>query len=661
MESLNGKSGTWLAALGVCGALMAGCLFEGGEQPAQQPGPKVISAMHCADLTLAQQKAGDSLVALAQKLQASDVEMMVSRESGWTEVGEARAHAAIAYYDQALAKSPGHCGALLGRALAQGQLLLQDKGLNTVVSQAMPTSSSGASVGVFPVAQAFKSSGEDAAPLVMLLATGLSKVDKPFISAQQDRFADEVLPTLDSIIASLDGVLAKGDVSITFPTENGGVIEIDGGEVGPVLGGLKVARAVVLLLTGYQWEIAKDGSYDWMDRVGNLSQMDFADLDAVQRSDMDHLTGLFRTGSPFTRVKPAWKSAIQGIPDLLLQAVENTQTGLRYALSEAGHPEKQIHDVFRVGTAETDDIDPKELEGIIDALERSKKYLRGEVAVEYHNGTHTLNINFPKIFSWDGLQGFLPYHTVAEYQNWFPAAPGAWEVSRESNLGYGDPRARIFTALGLSSSDAIRIDRNDTGYQVVLGGEKAPWFSAPYQGPDVLLADLAPGSAPCTFRYLKHAGRHRVEPTFIFPDANTFITTADRGAGVIDMGRTCRVGPEGEEYVTTIYQAGIAPYWFTDAAGHKTLDVAQVEQVVDDLGFAALTGKIVFPDPTFGGVFPGLTNENIWSNIQSLEWAGARIEVKCDEFGENCVRSLPNNPSDLDVWARYLFWLDNLF
>jgi hypothetical protein len=320
--------------------------------------------------------------------------------------------------------------------------------------------------------------------------------------------------------------------------------------------------------------------------------------------------------------------------------------------------------VFRVGTAETDDIDPTELQGIIDALERTKKYLRGEVAIEYHHGTHTLAIDFPKIFSWDGLQGFLPYHAVAPYQDWFPDAPGAWDVSVQNGLDgldYGDPRGRIFTALALSTNDAIGIYPNGTGYQVVLRHEEERWFGTPYQGPDVLLAELVPGAAPCTFRYVKHAGRHRVEPSLLFADAYSFVTTADQGAGVIDMGRTCRVTPQGEEYLTAYYQARVAPFWFTDAAGHKTLEPEQVEEVAHDLGLAALTGKIVFPDPTFGGVFPGLTNENIWSNIQALNGSGARIEETCDASGENCVRSLPNNPSDLDVWARYLFWLDNLF
>jgi hypothetical protein len=662
MESRIMKNGKRFAALGLCGAVFAGCVFEGDQQVAQ-PGPSPIPSMQCGDVSAAQQQKGDSLVALAQRIQIGDVEMMVSG-SEWNTVGDDRARAALGYYNQALAAAPGHCGALFGRALTQGQMLIQDQALNTVVSQALAKSSGGSAESgqaSMPLAKAFKASPDEAAPLVLRVMSGMSQVDKPFISAQQDRFANELLPVLDSIIASLDAVLAHGDFAITFPTAEGGVIEIDAGEVGPVLGGLKVARAVVLVLSGYQWEIAKDGSYDWMDHVTDLQPSSFRNLTVVERSDMDHLTGLFRAGSPFTRVKPAWKASIQGIPNLLLQAVENAQTGLRYSLWEASHPEKQINDVYRVGTGESDDIDPKDLEGVIDALERTKKYLKGEVALEYHNGTHTLKLNFTKVFSWDGLQNFLPYHKVAPYETWFaPLAAAETEEIGFAGPTNGDSRAKIFSVLGYANSDAVGFLETNTGYQLLLHHEEDSWFGDGYTGPDVVLASLTQGAAPCTFNFVKHAGRHRVEPTLLFPDAASFVLTSETGSGVIDLKGSCRETAEGREYFTIRYGGEPAPFHFTDAAGNKTLDIHQLEAIVDDLGLAALTGKVVFPDPTFGGVFPGLNNDNIWSTMQSLDAVGPRINETCDENG-NCTRELPNNPSDLDVWAHYLFWVDNLF
>jgi hypothetical protein len=186
------------------------------------------------------------------------------------------------------------------------------------------------------------------------------------------------------------------------------------------------------------------------------------------------------------------------------------------------------------------------------------------------------------------------------------------------------------------------------------------WFNA-YDGPDVLMAELTQGSNPCAFNYVKFAGRTRVEPTFIFPDADTWVTTDEKGQGSISLGNACVVTPAGAKFISKNYRGYSVPFYFTDAAGRKTLEPSEVENVADDLGLAALTGKIVFRDPTFGGVFPGLTNDNIWSTIQSLDAVGPRLGDHCDESGLECTREIPNNPSDLDVWAHYLFWLDNLF
>ena len=145
MNSRINRTGMWLSALSVCGAMFTGCIFEEGRQETVPAGPSPIPSMHCADLSPAQQKTGDSLVALAQKLQSSDVEMMVSsRQARWNQVNGENADAAMAYYNQALKAAPGHCGAIFGRALAKSQLLLQDKGLNGVVAQALPKSGSGA-------------------------------------------------------------------------------------------------------------------------------------------------------------------------------------------------------------------------------------------------------------------------------------------------------------------------------------------------------------------------------------------------------------------------------------------------------------------------------------------------------------------------------------
>lgn len=663
------KTGFVTLGLGMAGLMATGCFFgEGGAPP--QDGPRPAPTLRCAELSPDQQRRGDSLVALAQKLQTEDVEMMASPgTAGWKAVDETRIHASMAYYDQALAAAPGHCSAVFGRAMAQGMLLLQDAGVNQAVQQALPKAGGSER----PLAQAFKSSPDEAAPLILRIATGMEAAEKPFITSEQDRIALEILPTLDSVIASLEAVMAHGDFSATFTRADGRLIELDQGEIGPVLGGLKVAKAVVLLLCGIQWEIAHDGSYDWIDRLQALHAGDFQELAPAQREALDHVVGLFQPASPFTRVKPAWKTSVRGIPAVLLEAVENTQAGLRYAIAEGAVPGKQVNDLYRVGVTEDDDVDPADLRGVVDALERTKKYLRGEVTLVYHRtragvATHTLKLVFPKVFGWDGVQAFLPYFKVNPYEQWVGERPKRNpEVSDwESGPSYGMAFKEIMQALDLSTEDDIFLDATGAGgFKVVLRENDGGWFTAGYRGPDMVLAILTPeGGNPCRLHFVKTYDRRRVRPTPIFADEDTFILEQEAGEGAVDLSKACRVDPAG--VVQYRFEDSLeyrSPFHFTDPQGRKTLEAMEAGEAIDSLGLpAALTGKVFFRDPTFGGVFPELTNANIWTVMETADGAGPKLDEDCaDPSGSDCRPVLPNNPSDLDVWAYYLFWLDNLF
>lgn len=643
-----------IAALGLGGLLATGCFYN--ETPDSEPaGPKPAPSVRCADLSADQQAKGDALVAKAQAMQAADIEMMANRDIDWQTIETARIKSAISLYDQALAVAPGHCGAVFGKAMAQGMLLIQDQAVNEAVNHSLGKQ------GGAPLAKAFKTSAAEAAPIVLQVASGLGGSAKPFITAQQDRFADEVLPKLDTVIAALEAAMAQADFSVRFVRADGSPVEFDKGEIGPVLGGLKVAKAIVLLLAGVSWEIAKDGSYAWMDDLSNLNPSQFKNLTAAQRQSLDHLTSLFAVGSPFTRVKAGWKESIKGIPALLLSAVESAQAGLRYAIAESKDPSKQTYDVIKVGTGELDDVDPADLEGVIDALERTKKYLRGEVALVYHKTTagkvtHTLKVVFPKVFQWDGLQNHLPFYKLNPYEQWVAPSDRPEDVMWGSWLGW-EAHNLIEQALGYSGMDAVGIETSATGFRVELHEE---WdFDA--TRPSVLLAELTPDAAnPCKLNYVKTYSRVRDNSRF-GGGRDNFLTVPGHKTGVIDLGATCRVTAAGApEYLEWGSLEFKSPFYFTDAAGRKTLAIDEVEESVETLGLAgALTGKIVFRDPTFGGVFPELTNDNIWTVVQSLDEVGPRLEEKCGEHG--CEPVLDNNPSDLDVWARYLFWLDNIF
>ncbi len=108
------------------------------------------------------------------------------------------------------------------------------------------------------------------------------------------------------------------------------------------------------------------------------------------------------------------------------------------------------------------------------------------------------------------------------------------------------------------------------------------------------------------------------------------------------------------------------PIMFTNAEGKPTFGdnvMGEIDSLVGNYGVTALAGRIVFPDPTFGGVFPGLTQVSVWETLESLETIEANTEV-CEDavinkYGEieqyeTCSKQLPKNPSDLDILDYYL-------
>lgn len=122
-------------------------------------------------------------------------------------------------------------------------------------------------------------------------------------------------------------------------------------------------------------------------------------------------------------------------------------------------------------------------------------------------------------------------------------------------------------------------------------------------------------------------------------------------------------------YVYTSNERTRGPFYFTDASGKATFgeDLSgELNDLVDSKGIAALSTKIIFPDPTFGGIFPGMTNAKLWETLASFKTIEPRSR-QCETYEyvssysedynysyEECFRVMPTNPSDLDLLTYYL-------
>jgi hypothetical protein len=517
-----------------------GCIFQEKERTAGNRGggwEDFPNANLCGDLTSAQRAKADSLVQSAKPRLDGEADFLSSDTAeAWSRLKRRDVDSLGDIYSQAVEIAPNHCGALFGKAIVTAYSVIEDPVLDSLVREAEGSDLGGAGV-------LAKLSAQEAGPTLLDVRRGLASADKSLLTLTQELSEQVLLPKLDSAILGLERVV--GNPEFRFRIGTGDTAEdltFDRGEAAPLLATLKIAKALVILVAGYEWRVEFDESYPHFKTLRDLQADDLDSLTPDQKAALDHYTGLLRSGSAFTHIRAGWAERTASIPSLLDQAVGHVQAGLEYGILQEQKKLDQSRDPYRVGTDEGADIDPADLRDAIDRLERVKKYLRGEVLLSWARNSETLRIDFPKVFRINGIQGLLPYFRFRPYAEWNDNLPD------HDSLDSGDPD---------------------------------------------------------------------------FPEES----------------RPLKV-----------------PIYFTNAAGDSTLDVLDMESYEGDLG--GLTGKIVLPDPTMGGVFPDLTNDNFWIKAQALGNVDSRVPSNCNadvfyaDSPEGC--RLPVQASDLDILVYFL-------
>ncbi len=528
-----------MAALS-CALLLGACLFQSNDKVANKEGggwddfPNADQNL-CGDLTPAQLTAADSLVAKAKSHLDAEA-IFVGSDSGqdFSKLKRRDVDSLDAYYTQALAVAPNHCGALFGKAIVTAYSIAQDHAFDSLVNEAEHTDA--------PVGYALGNLGAqttDAAPALLEMRRNLAAAPKSLLTHAQEVSETVLLPKIDSAIKSLETVVAHPAFRFAITKGSEGW-RLDRGEAAPLLATLKIAKAMIILVAGYEWRLESDEDYPFLSVLRQIHKDDLDSLTPEQKDALDHYTGLLHRGSSFTRIRPGWAARTASIPDLLIQAVDHVEAGLQYGITEAETKVDQSKDPYRVGTDETADVDPADVQNAIKRIDLAKKYLSGEVPMTYAKGQATLRINFRKLFQIDGLQGLLPYFSFYPYPEWNDSLP--------ADAAHPDPR------------------------------------------------------------------------------------------------------PKG-------------PFYFTDASGVKTLEGLGLGDYADSI--PRLAGKVLFPDPTLGGIFPDLNNQNFWSMVDSLRFVHSRVPDGCTTSNppddpnfpspapaEPC--RMPVSPSDLDLLVYYL-------
>lgn len=660
-----------LPAFALCGAFgLSGCLF-GGNDSATQPGPGSFASDGgpCVDLSADARAKADQYVKDGNNALAQDFKFWFSDSRGWTDVKGRSPQAALTAYDQALAAAPGDCRAKFGRAIATASMLTQDKKMDDFVGK-VDASVEDTTATYLPkrggFAGVFKISADKSAPALLKLSHNLASVDKVTLEDVQSLIETTLMPKLDSTITALEEVMDYSMFSVHF-TLDGDTVEIDRGEIGPGLAGLKVAKAWLTVVAGYNLDVKMDGTYDWVRTLADLNDSDFDHLATEQKAALDHLEGLFDQGSQLTRMKPQWKDRLQGVPALLESAVGDAQKGLTAKITEAASGDPQKYDLWRAGMAESADIDTVDLRGIIEILERSKKYLRGEVPIDYNNGTTHFRVNFAKIFTIDGLQGKLPYFKFYPYEQWNDTvgADTSWDIFMGmkqrsqfyAELGYPDPSDSRYIGRGLPLylADTSAVGMNNTYIYYPVSAKASidtvDSYGFPYMETKVVVTFAPLAGDPCTFHYVKSYD-------VAVDSLGSLVLTAHSAQGDIHVGG-CKVLEGNVNYAYDVYPRTRGPFYFTDTAGNKTIDPDEIEKSNQP---SDMKGKIVFRDPTFGGVLPDFTNDNFWDYVSSLRDVRSRVTKTCTDNGieYRCTSHMPDDPSDLDYMVYYLNWSDRV-
>lgn len=669
-------------ASAMLGALaLSACFFGEDSPPPDTQKPIVISP--CVDVPAGARAKADSLVAAGNAAMVGNFQFWFDESGGWSEAKTRSPQGALNSYDQALAAAPGHCQAIFGKAMASASMITQEKRMDDFIRKMealdAPADGQAALDKKSSFAGVFKTSPEQAAPALVKLSAKLQKVDRPSVAEAQALIESVIMPKLDSTIAALETIMDYTMFAVRFDID-GDTVEIDRGEIGPGLAGLKIAKAWLTVVAGYNLDPAPGGDYEWYRTLGDIDMEDYDHLTLEQTRALDHLTGLFKTTSPFTRVKPAYAARIQGIPALLLSAVGDAQKGIESAIAEARSGDPQRFDIWRAGQGEDADADTNDLRGVIELLERSKKYLTGEVPVEYARGTRHFKVDFTRLFHIDGVQNLLPYFKFNEYSAWNDtvSADTNWnqgylgeEAQKEilAKLGYGS-FVPTYEYVGFYQNITVRdsfafdsigaFPGKVVARKVSLQRQETDPVTGMYKSTNTLLAVLkVDAAAPCTHSYNKYL--KIVQDPSNPKSANT---VADESQGLITLS-TCRVQNGVVEYAGWIDAETRGPIVFTDASGTETLGIQQFDEIDDPMD---LNGKVVFRDPTFGGVLPGLTNQSFWEHVSALkDGPGDRVIRECHQievdgwWDEECTSTLPANPSDLDYLVHYLDWMDRIF
>ncbi|MCK9182008.1 MAG: hypothetical protein M0P13_03895 [Fibrobacteraceae bacterium] len=495
---------------------------------------------------------------------------------------------AKATFAKALASYPNSCDAQFGYAVSLIADLVNNEDVSLIYNT-FADSSDNAKLSLVNI------STNEYSTVLLKSAALAKKANSSLITDRvQSVIANAALPALDSAIVLLKNVRDAKDYTYTITDDGDTSLVLDHGEFSMTLGALRVAKAVLTIVSSLNLDASEDNSYNWLYNAFETEDLLMGEAipDSLKAS-FNKVVSLLDKDSPFLTIKSAWKTNYTAIPDLLDSAISNVQDGLNYKIEEGqGLVGDQEYAPYVVGSGEKADVSVSDLQKAVDSLSTIKKALHEAVA--FTIGNQTVTVNLGKFFSiTNGFQDYFPYHKFTNVSTWnsFPDDESiyTWESDiSEDSLSVAAQEIlvnwkKIYSGNSTNSS---------IGNYYYIWNSNLYFYYYDSTGDESKMNVTVSG---CNYTYEG--------------DSTVYTLSSD----------VCKTDVEGSALYKNLTSEDIMPdiLQFTDEKGNVTAKYYKLE-MMDNVTTDYLKTVIIFPDPTFGGIFPDFDNSKLWDFIGSF-------------------------------------------
>ncbi len=500
-----------------------------------------------------------------------------------------RTEKAKTIFKTALESYPNSCDAQLGLAAAQMVNVISDKDVSTIY-KAFANGDDEQIFSLFNIRNNF-------AGTAITAAVKTQDIDDKLITDRvQEIIANTALPSIDSAIYLLNNIRQTKDYTFSYETEDL-EIYLGQGELALSVGTLNALKAFLTVVASYDLDASLDKSYDWLTSSLNWESFFYegSELTDEDKEALEHAISLFETNSTFLSVKDSWKSSYKAVPDLLDSAIENIKDSYAYLLEQAKSGKTSSLSPF-VGDGEESDLHADEIEQTLNILDSVQTALHGTITVSIDG--EDVQINVRKFFELtDGFQQYLPYHTVNPIDTWKEAQT---DSKYDSWISADEYDADFYT---LYAENALFEKAKETLDTSIVDGDFGNDLSEMYFTVD-----------ENNFWYASvhwNGCQYAIQKGF---DINEELSWFSLDSSV------CKTESGTTSFKATQSDILPNPLNFTDKDGKvtlsfsdfnlKALTLAKNEAEKDEF-VSLIESTVIFPDPTFHGVFPDMDQHKI--------------------------------------------------